>query len=340
MHTSDVLNASDVLNNQVITPFSLIPKFNCLLFASLTWELLISRPTFLDPQTNFLSKAQCLKPKTHKKIYFAKVIGNLYICTLLEELTILFIYRKLEIMDSLSEFWNLVGLRYKSHPWHGVAIGDKVPDVVTAFIECVPSDTVKYEVDKVTGYLKVDRPQKFSNIIPALYGFIPQTYCGEKVAEYCRNKTGRDNIDGDGDPLDICVLTERFITHGDILVQAEPIGGFRMIDGGEADDKIIAVLKNDEVYRNWTDISDCPEALVRRLKHYFLTYKEMPGLTTQRCEITHTYGRDEAHEVIRRSRKDYMRTFGKLENKLSLAAMEAINFGKDLQESVSKAIKK
>ncbi len=234
-------------------------------------------------------------------------------------------------MESLSEFWKLAGLRYKSHPWHGVAIGDDVPDIVTVYIEVVPTDTLKYEVDKETGYLKIDRPQKFSSYIPALYGFIPQTYCGRLVAEYSNLKNNRKDIIGDGDPLDICVLTERDIMHGDILLQAIPIGGFRMIDGGEADDKIIAILKGDEVYGQWHDINDVPESLVNRLEHYFLTYKDMPGLSSPRCIITHTYGKDEAHEVINRSRKDYNSKFGKLENRLSIAAFEAIDFGHEMR---------
>lgn len=243
-------------------------------------------------------------------------------------------------MDSFSEFWQLAGLRYKSHPWHGVNIGEDAPDTVVSFIECVPSDTVKYEVDKETGYLKVDRPQKFSNIIPALYGFIPRTYAGDRVAAYANNKTGRTDIIGDNDPIDICVLTERNITQGDILVKAVPIGGFRMIDNDEADDKIIAIMKEDEVYSNWDDITKVPQSLLRRLKHYFLTYKDMPGQKIQRCEITHTYGRDEAHEVINRARKDYLKKFGKLENKLSLAAMEAINYGHTMQAHISSKEKK
>ncbi len=236
--------------------------------------------------------------------------------------------------NTLTRLWELIGLRYKSHPWHGIQIGADAPDEVTAFIEVVPSDTVKYEVDKRTGYLKVDRPQKFSNIVPALYGFLPQTYCMEEVAEYCMDKTGKEGITGDGDPLDICVLTERDITHGDILVPAIPIGGFRMIDGGEADDKIIAILKGDEVYQNWLDISNVPDAIVQRLKHYFLTYKEMPGSGKRRCEITHTYGREEALEVIRRSMTDYRTKFGKLENKLSVATLEMINFGQSWLEAL------
>ena len=82
-------------------------------------------------------------------------------------------------------------MRYKSHPWHGVSIGDDAPEVLNTFIEVVPSDTVKYEIDKVSGYLMVDRPQKFSNIFPALYGFVPQTFCDEKVAALSRERIGR-----------------------------------------------------------------------------------------------------------------------------------------------------
>jgi inorganic pyrophosphatase len=234
-------------------------------------------------------------------------------------------------MDAVKEFWQLAGLRYKSHPWHGIKIGEDAPEIVNAFIEIVPSDTVKYELDKDTGYLKVDRPQKFSNIIPALYGFVPQTYSGERVAEYCMEKTDRKDIIGDGDPIDICVLSERYITHGDIIVHAVPIGGFRMIDGGEADDKIIAVLQEDEVY-DWNDISDCPPSLVTRLKHYFLTYKDLPGQEKSRCEITHVFGREEAHQILKLGYKDYKEKFGKIENKMSLAAMEAINFGQEIRK--------
>jgi inorganic pyrophosphatase len=193
----------------------------------------------------------------------------------------------------------------KAHPWHGIAIGAEAPNVVTAFIEIVPTDTVKYEIDKETGYLKIDRPQKFSNLIPALYGFIPQTYCGDAIAEYSRSKTEKTVECGDGDPLDLCVLCEKTITHGDILCQAIPIGGFRLIDKGEADDKIIAVLKNDPIYGKFTDISDCPPAILERLRHYFLTYKNIPGESASVIEIDQVYGAKEAHEVIEASRNDY-----------------------------------
>jgi len=220
-----------------------------------------------------------------------------------------------KLMDPIGR---LMGLRYKSHPWHGVDIGPDAPGVIISFIEMVPTDTVKYEVDKVTGYLRIDRPQKYSNVVPALYGFIPQTYSGQKVAELAREKTGREDIMGDSDPIDICILTEKEITHGDILVRCRPLGGFRMIDGNEADDKIIAVLNNDAVYGGYKDISDVPDLVIDRLKHYFLTYKDLPG-SKANTEITHTYGIEEAHDLIQRSMEDYHNKFSSLDEILSSA---------------------
>lgn len=197
---------------------------------------------------------------------------------------------------------------HKAHPWHGIPMGENAPELVTAFIEIVPTDTVKYEIDKQTGYLKIDRPQKYSNIVPALYGFIPKTYCADKIAELARERSGRDVTEGDGDALDIIVLCEKIISHGDITCQAKPIGGIRLIDGGEADDKIIAVLKGDEVYGAYSDISELPAGIVERLKHYFLTYKNLPGEKAH-IEITNVYGAEEAHEVIMTSVEDYKDSF-------------------------------
>ncbi len=210
----------------------------------------------------------------------------------------------------------LMGLRYKSHPWHGVEIGPDAPELVMCFVEMVPRDTVKYEVDKVTGYLKIDRPQKYSTTVPALYGFIPQTYSGDRVAELSREKTGNDKIVGDSDPVDICILTEKEITHGDILVRARPIGGFRMIDNNQADDKLIAVMNNDAVYEGYRDVTDLPEKVVNRLRHYFLTYKDLPGVPAD-VEITHVYGREEALDLINRSMEDYSTRFENLDLLLS-----------------------
>lgn len=213
----------------------------------------------------------------------------------------------------------LLGLLFRAHPWHGVSIGGDAPALVTSYIEIVPTDTVKYEVDKTTGILKVDRPQRYSNICPTLYGFIPRTLCAKHVGLYCAEKTGRVGIVGDGDPLDICVLTEKTIPHGDILLQAIPIGGLRMIDGNQADDKIIAVLRDDAVYGNWRALSDCSTTLVERLRHYFLTYKDAPDATERRCEIVHVYDQHDAREVIRRSQRDYREEFGEPDRQLPMA---------------------
>ena len=181
----------------------------------------------------------------------------------------------------------------RAHPWHGVDLGPGAPGRVTAYIEIVPTDTVKYELDKTTGLLRVDRPQRFSNVCPALYGFLPRTYCGPAVADYCMEKTGRAALVGDADPLDICILTEKAIPRGDILIQAIPIGGLRMLDGKEVDDKIIAVLAEDAVYGDCEKLADLPGTQLDRLRHYFLTYKEAPDSKSPVCEITHVYDRAE-----------------------------------------------
>jgi inorganic pyrophosphatase len=193
---------------------------------------------------------------------------------------------------------------YKAHPWHGVSAGENIPEQVTVFVEIVSSDTVKYEIDKESGFLKIDRPQKYSNTIPSLYGFIPRTYSGSRVAEFARAQGATAVVRGDADPLDICVLTSHHIPHGNILLQAIPIGGLCLIDKGEADDKIIAVMVDDPLYRQYSDIGQLPEAITDRLKHYFLTYKNLPGepLTVQ---ITEVYDRAAAHQVILHSVMDY-----------------------------------
>lgn len=198
---------------------------------------------------------------------------------------------------------------YKAHPWHGVSLGNKVPEVVRTFIEIVPTDTVKYEIDKKTGFLCIDRPQKYSNVIPALYGFLPQTISGHNVAELSNEALGRNDIVGDNDPVDICVLTEKDITHGDIIVSARPIGGFRLIDNGQADDKLIAVLDNDAIYSAYKDVSDVPLPVIERLRHYFTTYKDIPGQSERKCILTDIYNKDVAYEVIKRSIKDYNEKF-------------------------------
>lgn len=198
---------------------------------------------------------------------------------------------------------------FQAHPWHGVSPGAKTPELVNAYIEIVPTDAVKYELDKASGHLRVDRPQRFSSMSPTLYGFIPQTYCGREVAALCEQRTGRVSIEGDKDPMDICVLSEKAFAHGSFFLLARPIGGLRMIDGNQADDKIIAVLDSDLAYGKFDEISDVPQGLVDRLKHYFLSYKQLPSEKEKRVEIIDVYDRTEALDVITRSLRDYESEF-------------------------------
>jgi len=210
----------------------------------------------------------------------------------------------------------LLSLMFQAHPWHGVTPGEDAPGVVNAYIEIVPTDAVKYELDKGSGHLKVDRPQRFSSFPPTLYGFIPQTFCGERVAELCRERLGgTEAIRGDGDPMDICVLTERPAAHAGFLVRAKPVGGLRMVDGREADDKIIAVLENDVSYGHIEDLADAPPGLVERLQHYFLTYKQLPQESPRRVEIAEVYDRASALDTIRRSFEDYRTHYGAPESR-------------------------
>jgi inorganic pyrophosphatase len=205
-----------------------------------------------------------------------------------------------------------LALFFQAHPWHGVSPGSSAPDLCTCYIEMVPTDAVKYEVDKASGILKLDRPQRYSNQPPCLYGFIPRSFCDARVGERCSERVGKAGIIGDGDPIDVCVLTEKPIQHGSILVEATPIGGLRMIDGSQADDKIIAVLKGDSVYGAWKDIKDVPSGLIERLRHYFLTYKQMPDSPAPPVSIAEVYDRAEAVETIKRSFDDYRAKYGQL----------------------------
>jgi inorganic pyrophosphatase len=198
---------------------------------------------------------------------------------------------------------------FAAHPWHGVHPGENAPDELTAYVEMVPTDVVKYELDKDSGLLKADRPIKFSSVPPSLYGFIPRSLCDTKVGERCARRLGRTGIGGDQDPMDICILTERPFAHGNVLVPVKPVGGLRMVDRNEADDKIIAVLKGDAVWSSVDDVSKLPDVLIERLKHYFLTYKLTPGSAASQVEIAEVYGREEAHATIEASFEDYRKKY-------------------------------
>ena len=193
---------------------------------------------------------------------------------------------------------------FRPHPWHGIDIGPEAPKIVNAYIEITPFDLMKYEVDKPSGYLKIDRPQRTSSQPPALYGFIPRTYCGDGVAKL--SKTAKR---GDGDPLDICVLSERPVARNEIILRARVIGGLQLNDNGEADDKIVAVLRNDLYWGEVDDLLGLPPKMIERLAHYFTTYKQIPGGSNV-VTVAATYGREHAEQVVLASMADYEAEFG------------------------------
>lgn len=197
-------------------------------------------------------------------------------------------------------------LRHRPHPWHGLDPGPDPPRLVHVYVEITPFDLVKYEVDKATGYLRVDRPQRTSSSPPTLYGFIPRTYCGPNV---CALSPHSDR--GDGDPLDICVISERPIARADLLLTARVVGGIQSVDGGEADDKIVAVLDGDAIWAAVRDLAELPVALVERLRHYLSTYKLVVGEDSHVRVVT-TYGAEHAWRVVEASMRDYEDSFGTL----------------------------
>jgi inorganic pyrophosphatase len=195
--------------------------------------------------------------------------------------------------------------RWRPHPWHGLETGANPPRLVHAYIEITPFDLIKYEIDKITGYMRVDRPQRSSSLPPALYGFIPRTYCGSRVGALSP-KAER----GDGDPLDICVLSERPINRVEVILNARVVGNLQVVDGGEADDKIVAVLENDNVWAGVQDISELPDILIERLRHYFSTYKMVPG-EASKLTVEGVFGAEHAFNVVEASTKDYDEEYGK-----------------------------
>jgi len=188
---------------------------------------------------------------------------------------------------------------WRPHPWHGLSVGPEPPRLVHAYIEITPFDLVKYEIDKDSGYLKVDRPQRTSSLPPALYGFLPRTYAGKRVGAQMPGAN-----DGDHDPLDVCVISERPIARAEILLEARVIGGVPMLDGGTADDKILAILSTDAVWSAVDDVAELPRPMVDRIVHYFATYKQLPG-EHPRHVVGAVYGREHAFAVVRAAMDDY-----------------------------------
>ena len=153
-----------------------------------------------------------------------------------------------------------------SHPWHGVAIGEYAPRIVNAIIEIPQGSRCKYEIDKDSGLLKLDRVIYSSFYYPCNYGFIPQTYGDDK------------------DPLDILVLTSVPVQALCIL-QAKVLGVMQMVDSGDADDKIIAVAANDPSVNHYNNIEELPKHFFDELRHFFEEYKKLENKTVKVDEI-------------------------------------------------------
>jgi inorganic pyrophosphatase len=156
---------------------------------------------------------------------------------------------------------------------------------------------VKYEVDKLSGHLRVDRPQKYSALCPALYGFVPRTLCGDAVGAFAASRAARVDVAGDGDPMDVCVLTEREINRGGIIVTARPIGGFRMFDGSRR------TTRSSPCWRVTRPAETSAISATVRPRSWsasaIFTYKDVPARA--RREITHVYGARYARSCATRS---------------------------------------
>ncbi len=194
--------------------------------------------------------------------------------------------------------------QWRPHPWHGLSPGPDTPKVVTVFVEITPFDHVKYEIDKISGFLRIDRPQYSSSLPPSVYGFIPRTFAGRRVASLMPGARR-----GDEDPLDICVISSHAINKSEVLLSARVVGGIPMLDAETADDKIVGVLVGDAAWNGAAELEHLPSAVVDQLVHYFSTYKRMgrPENTVQVCT---PYGKHHAQAVILASIDDYVEAFG------------------------------
>lgn len=172
--------------------------------------------------------------------------------------------------------------------WHDVNYGKNAPKIVTGVIEISAKSRVKYEIDKDTGLLSLDRILFTSMQYPTNYGFIPQT------------------LGDDGDPLDILVMS-----YADIppltLVQCRSIGVMKMIDGGEGDDKILCIADDDVTVSHIKDLNDVPAHFLEEVEHFFSTYKD---LEKKKVSVEGFKNKDEAHRIIERSIENYKNKFG------------------------------
>jgi len=178
---------------------------------------------------------------------------------------------------------------YVLHPWHGAHYGDKAPQFVNGLIEIPQGSRAKYEIDKKTGLLKLDRVIYSSFHYPVNYGFIPQT------------------LGQDGDPLDILVMCSESI-QSLCLVEATVIGNMQMIDNGEKDDKIIAVATKDPGVNYINDVDELPKHFIAVLRNYFEQYKV---LENKKVEIDEFQNKNAAYTVIDEAIAFYKKTFSK-----------------------------
>lgn len=175
------------------------------------------------------------------------------------------------------------------HPWHEVEIGDNTPTTVNAIIEVPKGSKAKYELDKASGLIKLDRILFSSVHYPANYGFIPRTYCDDK------------------DPLDILVLGQEPVIPLCIM-RAKPIGVMKMFDQGEADDKIIAVHLDDPEFSHYESIEELPPHRMIEVKRFFEDYKQ---LEKKSVKVENFFGKKIALEIIQDAIELYKKTFPK-----------------------------
>ena len=173
------------------------------------------------------------------------------------------------------------------HPWHGASYGDKSPERVKALIEISQGSRTKYEIDKETGLLKLDRVIYSSFHYPVNYGFIPQT------------------LGWDGDPLDILVLCSQSIQPL-CLVDATVIGNMQMVDSGEYDDKIIAVATKDPSVNHITTMEELPKHFISELRNYFEQYKV---LESKEVRIDKFQDKEDAYRIINEAIEHYKTQF-------------------------------
>ena len=168
-----------------------------------------------------------------------------------------------------------------------IPTGKKSPEIVNAIIEIPKDSSVKYEIDKETGLIMLDRFLYSAVYYPGDYGFIPKTLCEDK------------------DPLDVIILTQRALLPK-TLAEVRVVGMMKMIDSGEKDDKIIAVYEKDPRHEHIKELKDIPEHILKEIRNFFETYKILQG---KKCEVTGIFGKKEAYKCIRDSQKIYKEKF-------------------------------